>query len=136
MTANDPTSTPSSSIAPRSIAAAECTIISVMDRLSVLLGAGGLLPRIDDHRADLGFCNNLAVDLRLPFETPDTPAIAPFGHVIVHRIAGQNRAAETRAIDRHEVNELRLVGLGEVSDAERARGLRHPFDQEHARHDR
>src|SRR6478609_9371848 len=89
-----------------------------------------------DHGADLGFGDEVAVDLRLRAKAPDAAAIAHLLNVIADGVARHHGAPEARLVDCHEINERRLFKLLDVTHAERAGGLRHAFNEENARHHR
>ena len=78
---------------------------------------------------------SVAVDKGLRAEAPDAPAIAHFLNVVMDGIAGHDGAAEPGLVDGHEIDERRLLELLEMAHAERAGGLRHALDEEHAGHD-
>src|SRR5581483_2228020 len=120
---NGPTRTPSPSLAPASTIAVACT------------SHFGII-RIQDHGADLSLGHHLTVHLRLTVESPGPAAAPHLAHMVVQLVAGQHRLAELGAVDPHEIDELRLVGRVEVADAQGARRLRQPLDDQHARHDR
>src|SRR5262245_60038683 len=120
---NAPMRTPSPSRAPGSTMAVAWT-----SHLGII--------RIQDHGAHLGLRHHLPVDLGLAVEAPGATAAAHLAHMIMQQVARHHRFAELGAIYPHEIDELGLVGDVEVADAQSARGLRQPLDDEHARHDR
>src|SRR5258705_5075819 len=103
---------------------------------AILVRYGCSLGRVDDHGADLGFGRNQPVDLGFAVEPPGAATTAHLAHVIADLVAGNDGPAEFRAVDAHEVHELRLVGLARIVDAERARGLCQALDDEDPRHHR
>src|SRR5581483_1287027 len=92
--------------------------------------------RIQDHGADLGLGHHLTVHFRLAVEAPRTSAAAQLLHMIVQLVARQHRLAELGAVYPHEIHELGFVGDVEVADAQGARRLSQPLDDQNARHDR
>src|SRR4029078_11403349 len=75
-------------------------------------------------------------DMRLGPEAPDASAIAHLLDVIMNGVARNDRATEACFVYSHEIDERRLLELFDVAHAKRAGGLRHAFDEQHARHDR
>src|SRR5678816_2603329 len=74
--------------------------------------------------------------MRLGPEAPDASAIAHLLDVIMNGVARNDRTAEACLVYRHEIDERRILELFDVAHAKRAGGLRHAFDEEHARHNR
>src|SRR5262249_22873451 len=101
-------------------------------------GLDGLagLGSFDDDGTDFCLCDQIAIDERLRPEAPYASTIANLLHVIMNRIAGYHRAAESSLVDGHEIDERRLLEFVDMPHAKRASGLRPTFDQEHARHHR
>ena len=59
------------------------------------------------------------------------------GHVVLEHVARHDRLAELGLVDGQEVDERRLLlSARHRADAERARGLRHALEHQHARHHR
>src|SRR5579864_2797588 len=91
---------------------------------------------VHDHRGEDGLCHELVAAHRLALEFPDIAAMLLALDLNVQLIAGNDRAAEARAVDTHEIDELALgAGSQAVHDEDRRR-LRHGLDDKHARHDR
>ena len=87
---------------------------------------------IPGHGADLGFGDQFSRNLGLAAEPPHGPALGNLGHVIFDGVARNHGLAKLRLVDRHEIDELRFAGEVFCEDADRARGLRHAFDEENA----
>src|SRR5512143_2804144 len=73
--------------------------------------------------------------MRLRAKAPDAATVAHLLDVIVDSVAGNHGPAESRLVDRHEIDKRRLLERLEMAHAERASGLRHAFDEKHAGHD-
>src|SRR6266852_3464158 len=63
---------------------------------------------IHDHRGEDGFGHDLVAAHRLAFEFPDIAAMLLAHDLYVQPIAREDRAAETRTVDAHEIDELAL----------------------------
>ena len=86
---------------------------------------------IRDHRADLSLCNELAGNLGLGPVPPDVPFPRELAHMVLKRIAGNDRTAELRLVDRHEINLLCLRSRGS-KNADNTGRLGHSLDHKDA----
>ena len=77
----------------------------------------------------------LAVDRRLAAELTDRAPILRHFDMQVEQAARFNRRSEFCAVDTHEIDELARVGEVHRFHSQHPGGLRHRFDDQHARHD-
>ncbi len=89
-----------------------------------------------DHPAhEGGFGAELAIDGGSAFEFAEIAAPENQVHLKAQLVAGNDRTAEARVVHGHEVEQF-FVAVGNFEQAKQAAGLRHGFDDQHARHDR
>src|SRR5581483_5806657 len=91
---------------------------------------------IGQHRPDIGFRGDRAVDLGLAVKPPHGLAAADGAHVILDGLTGHHRLPELALVDGQEIDRTRLLGPLDRFDTDHARGLRHRLDHHHAGIDR
>src|SRR3954462_14915234 len=89
-----------------------------------------------DHGAELGLGYDLVADLGLAAKPPHVLAPPDAVDVVFEHVAGQHRLAEFGFVDGQKIDQRRLGPRRHRADAERARGLRHPLQHQHAWHHR
>ena len=92
--------------------------------------------RIRDHRRELSFGNDLAIDQRAAGELADAGPLLDELDLEPQKHSRLDRGTEFRALDGHEIDQLAGVREAERFDREHARGLGQGFDDQHAGHDR
>ena len=92
--------------------------------------------RVRDHRRELRFGNDLAVDQRAAGKLADAGPLLDELDLEPKEHAGLDRSAEFRPLDGHEIDQLAGVREAERFDREHARRLGERLDDQHARHDR
>jgi len=100
-----------------------------------MVTSGALLFLNDQHGADFGFADDIAINLRSTLIPPHILALVGLLHVKLNTVTRNHGLAEFRIIDRHEVNELGTLDEA-AAHAKRARRLGHTFNQKHAGHHR
>src|ERR1051326_3028273 len=86
---------------------------------------------VRDHGGALGLGDELASDPGFAAVPPHLPALRDLGHVVFDRVARGHRLPELRLVDGEEIDVLGTPGA-ERHHADRARGLRHALDHQHA----
>src|SRR5436309_3945216 len=81
--------------------------------------------RIGDHRREVRFCDELALDAGAPGEFADAGAFLDEIHLELEQHSRFDRGAKFRPFDRHEIDELARAGEAERLDSEHAGRLRH-----------
>src|SRR6202167_4018998 len=88
---------------------------------------------VGEHRANVGFRDDRAVDLGVAVKPPHRPPPADGAQVILDGIARHYRLAELAFVDGQKVNRARLLGALDGEDADHPGGLGHGFDHHHTR---
>jgi hypothetical protein len=96
----------------------------------------GLRALFRQHGGEFRLANQHAVNQGAAFVPPHVAAPVDLRHVKFNPVPGQDRLAEFRLVDAHEINERRLLAGAVRVDAQYARGLRHAFDEQDPGHDR
>src|SRR5262249_6881099 len=89
-----------------------------------------------EHRCEYRFRGKLTAHLGPSLEFPHIAAMPLLRNVDMKAVAGNHGTAKTRAVYRHEIDELPFRGRAQRVDHEHGRGLRHRLDNQHARHNR
>src|SRR5690606_28495183 len=92
--------------------------------------------RLDDHCSNLSFCNNRPVNNGLGLVTADIAAALDLGNMELDDVARTSRLAEPGLVDAQHQHDVFLAGIGIVLDHDRTGGLRHAFNDQHARQNR
>src|SRR5215469_13216707 len=91
---------------------------------------------VQEHRCEYRFRGKLTAHLGPSLEFPHIAAMPLLRNVDMKAVAGNHGTAKTRAVYRHEIDELPFRGRAQRVDHEHGRGLRHRLDNQHARHNR
>src|SRR5580658_8986714 len=98
--------------------------------------ATGRASAVHDHRGEGRLGDELIIDLGFALELPDIAAMLLLCDMDADHVAGDDRTAETRVIDAHEIDELAFGARAKRMHHQHGRRLRHRLDDEDARHHR
>src|SRR5579872_1940472 len=90
---------------------------------------------VHQHAAHDAFCGNVAVHCGHRLQLAEFYLPLQHRHLDAQLISGHHRAPETRLIHRGQIEQF-FIAIRNFRKQQQSAGLGHPFDDQHARHDR